>query len=345
MQSLSPRRVAILKIITDEHIVTALPVGSKAVSQSLRIKTSPATVRQEMAALEEDGFITRPHLSAGGIPADKGYRLYVEQLSEPVELSHWEQLAMRQRFHLVEQDVEAWTRLTALLLSEFVRNLAVVTFPRANEPRIRRLELIHLHELLVLFVLVFEESRVKKQLLSLREPMEPEELIQVANKLNDQVAGLSQRELEKKQVQMTSLEEQVLERTVDMMRKEEQAKNGDYQAEGLRHLLAQPEFVASPRARELVEILEEGRLADALRSGKPERHEVRVTIGEENQDGTLKPLSMVVAPYGISGGIEGVVGIVGPTRMAYNRTMAGVRYLSTLMSERVEGIYGRPSQG
>ena len=345
MDRLTPRRVAILKVITDEYIVTALPVGSEVVSHNLGVKTSSATVRHEMAALEEEGFITRPHLSAGGIPADKGYRLYVEELAEPAVLSPRERQAMRRRFGLAEQDVEAWTRLAALMLSELVRNLAVVTFPRTTESRIRRMELVYLHELLALLILVFEEARVKKGLLSLKEPVEPEALTQVAGRLNDQLGGLSQREIMASQVRTTPLEEQVLESTVNMMRQEEQARSDDYLAEGLRHLLAQPEFVASPRAQEVVEVLEEGRLAVALRLGRPERGGVRVTIGEENQDGTLKPLSMVVAPYGVSGGMEGMLGIVGPTRMAYDRTMAGVRYLSTLMSELVEGLYGGPSQG
>jgi heat-inducible transcriptional repressor len=345
MHTLSPRRVAVLKVITDEHIVTALPVGSGAVSQSLGVKTSPATVRYEMAALEEEGFITRPHLSAGGIPADKGYRLYVEELTEPVELPPWEQQAMRRRFEWAERDVEAWTRLAAQMLSELVRNLAVVTFPRATEPRIRRLELVYLHELLVLLILVFEEARVIKGLLPLKEPMAPAALTQVANRLSDQFGGLSQREIMGKQVQTTPLEEQVLESTVNMMRQEKQAAGDDYLAEGLRHLLAQPEFGTSPRAQEVVGVLEEGRLGVALRLGRPEQGDLRITIGEENQDGTLKPLSMVVAPYGVAGGMEGMLGIVGPTRMAYTRTIAGVRYLSTLMSELVEGLYGGPSQG
>ena len=340
MQGLSLRREAILNFIIREHVATAAAVASEAVASGLALRVSPATVRNEMAFLENDGYITRPHVSAGAVPADKGYRFYVQQLLQASRLSGEQQFAMRRRFERVERDIEAWTGLAALLLSELVHNLAIVTSPWAPQPRVRHMELVYLQELLVLLVVVLQGARLRKKLVPLQEPVDPAELTQATNKLNAHYGGLSYREMISKHVPMTPLEEQVLENAIDMMEGGDQAASDDYLAEGLRHLLGQPEFAATPRARELVEALEEHRLVQALLVGAPEVGTVRVIIGEENQDLVLKPLSVVVGQYGVVGEMAGTVGIIGPTRMEYERTVAGVQFLSSLMSDLIVGMQG-----
>jgi heat-inducible transcriptional repressor len=343
MQGLSPRRAAILTFIIKGYVADATPVASEVVASNLAWKASPATVRHEMAALEEEGYITRPHVSAGGVPTDKGYRFYVQELQQDVaELTAPEQRSMRQRFRWAERDVEAWARLTALILSELLHNLAITTFPRAPQSRLRHLELVFLQEALGLLVLVLQEARLRKELVPLAGPAGREELSQATNKLNAHFAGLSHQEMAAKHVELTPLEAQVLARALHMMQEEEQAQSSEYLVEGLRHLLAQPEFTAVARARDLVEALEERRLLQALLLRSPEVGGLRVVIGGENDDASLKPLSMVVAQYGVSGGMVGTVGIIGPTRMRYDRTVAGVRYLSALMSELMIGVQGTP---
>jgi heat-inducible transcriptional repressor len=224
------------------------------------------------------------------------------------------------------------------VLSELVHNLAIATFPRAPQTRVRRLELVYLQELLAMLVLVLQGARLRKRLVPLTEPVAPEELVEVTNKLNAHYAGLSQHEMASRRVEMTPLEELVLEQTIDAMEEEDRSVADQYLAEGLRHLLAQPEFMAAPRARDVVGALEEGRLVHALLIAAPDVGGVRVIIGNENEDAALKPLSIVVGQYGVAGGMAGTVGIVGPTRMEYDRTLAGVQYLSSLMSELVGGV-------
>ncbi len=344
MALLTARRTEILNFVVREHVATAGPVSSEAVRAGLRIRVSAATVRHEMAALEEEGYLSRPHVSAGAVPSDIGYRYYVQQLLTSPALSRSEQAALRNRFeHGADRDVEASTHLATRMLSELVQNLAIVTLPHGRQSRLRHLEIVYLQELLIMLVLVFEGARLRKSLLTLQDPVDAETLGSVTNKLNAHFAGLSLAEMRSKGMRLAPFEERVAERTFDLMAEDEEAVSEEYLAEGLRHLLAQPEFMGgAPRARDLVEALEERRLLQALLTGAPQVGNVRVIIGGENQDEVLKPLSIVVGKYGVIGGMSGTVGIVGPTRMAYDHTMAGVRYLSSLMSELVEEVQGQP---
>ena len=343
ISSLSARRAKVLEFIVGDYIATAAPVASEVVSRSRNLRVSPATVRNEMAALEEEGYIIRPHVSAGGVPTDKGYRYYVQFPSQGAELSDKVKRTVHQRFQEVEHDVDAWTRLVAQMLSELARNLAVATFPRASKSRVQHLELVYLQEALTLLILVLQEARLRKELVSWTTPVSREDLVMVTNKMNDQFAGLSREEVLKKPVELAPLEQQVRDEIVRVMEEEEKTFSVDYLTEGVRHLLAQPEFEASPRAREVVEALEERRLVQAILQETPAMGDLRVIIGEENQEETLKPMSVVIARYGVPGGSAGTVAVLGPTRMDYHKNIAGVQYLTSLMSELIEGIHGRMS--
>lgn len=345
MDPLSPRKAAILNFVIGEYITSATPLASEAVASGLRMRASPATVRHEMAALEEAGYLFRPHVSSGAVPADKGYRFYVQRRLKGSSLSRREEAALRDRFQWVEQDMDAWARLTTLMLSELVRNLAIVTVPRSPQSRLRHIEVVYLQELLIMLVLVFQGARLRKSLVALQEPVLPVELEGMGAKLNAHYTGLSQREKHARRDELTPLEEQIMGRALEVMEEEERSVSDEYLAQGLRHLLAQPEFLGNPRASEVVEALEERRLVQALVLGAPQVGDVRVIIGDENEDAVLKPLSIVVGQYGVAGGMSGIVGIVGPTRMAYDRTVAGVQYLLSLMSERVEEVQGQPLPG
>ena len=142
ISSLSARRAKVLEFIVGDYIANAVPVASEGVSRSRDLRVSSATVRKEMAALEEDGYIIRPHVSAGGIPTDKGYRHYVQYPSRGAELADNVKRTVHQRFQEVDRDVDSWTRMVVQMLSELLHNLAVATFPRATESRVQHLELV-----------------------------------------------------------------------------------------------------------------------------------------------------------------------------------------------------------
>jgi heat-inducible transcriptional repressor len=340
---LSPRQETILKTILDGYIATAVPVPSEVVTHRHGLGVSAATVRHEMAALEEEGYISRPHLSAGGVPTDKAYRYYVEALATTHELPLETKRSMQREFTSVGRDVDEWTKLSARMLAEVASNMALVSMPRTIQTRIRNLQLVYLDEHLVMQVVVLQEARLRKELVPLAEPVSEEDINHVAGKLNNHVKGLSYQEVLDRSIETTPLEKDVLDVALRILQEEDQASFADYIIEGLRHLVDQPEFKGSSQVHDLIEILESRRLAQAILTESPGVGGIRVVIGSENHEDALKPMSLVIAQYGVRNQVFGTISIVGPMRMHYERTIAGVNYFSSLMSQMLEEVGLGPS--
>ncbi|MFH1560805.1 MAG: heat-inducible transcriptional repressor HrcA [Chloroflexota bacterium] len=337
---LTQRKTDLLKTLVGEYIGSASPVASEAVAKKQPLGISSATVRNEMADLEEQGYITRPHHSAGAVPSDKGYRFYVETLSQVEELPRKFQYTIRYQFTKAERDIESWTRLAATALAQLVNNVALVTYPKEPESRLIRINLVHIQESLAFLILVLQEVKLRKQLLPLSEPLTSEELQMVANRLSDSLNGLSRREILPKTGYLSPFERTVTDMILDIMEAEDQALYTDHYIEGLRHLLSQPEFSQGEKAREIVEVLEDKELLKVVLAEAPEWGHMKVIIGGENRVTFLHPLSMVVCQYGLPGGGLGSISALGPTRMEYSHTIAGVRFISSLMTELIAQVHG-----
>jgi heat-inducible transcriptional repressor len=293
-----------------------------------------------MAWLEEEGYIIRPHTSAGGVPSDKAYRYYVDTILQQAELSEEEKCTIRHLFHQVERELEEWVRLAATLLARRLRNVALVTPPQALECRLKHLELITLQEFLALLVLVLREAKLKRQLLTFEYVVTAEELTAVANKLNALYSGLTCSQIRTKTVKLSSIEEEITAVVTRIMEAEDERQYREFYLDGLRHLLSQPEFSRSTKVLEVLELLEEkSALRDILSSLGGEG--LRVTIGGENQEQALQGCSLILSGYGIPHEARGAIGVIGPTRMPYQRAIPTVRYLSQVMSELVAELYGR----
>ena len=335
-ERLSARQETILKIILSQYVGTAAPVPSDVVTRHSGLDVSPATVRHEMAVLEEEGYINRPHHSAGGVPTDRGYRYYVEALAGTPELPGGVKRNLRAQFAGAGRDVDAWARLSARLLAQLANNMALVSMPRTVQTRVRNLQLVYLDELLVMQVLVLQEARLRKELVPLSEPVSEEQLTSLANRLNSRVRGLSYGEVRGWDIADSALEREVLDTTLRILEEEDGAAFADYIVEGLRQLIEQPEFNGGSQVRGLIDALESRRLAQAVLTERPGVGEMRIVIGGENREDALKPMSLVITRYGVEGQMFGTVSIVGPMRMHYERTIAGVHYVSSLMSGMLE---------
>ncbi len=340
---LPPRRETILKTILDGYIASAVPVPSEVVTHHHGLGVSSATVRHEMAALEEEGYISRPHLSAGGVPTDKGYRYYVEALATTQELPPETKRSMRNQFTSVGRDVDQWTKLSARMLAEVASNMALVTMPRTIQTRIRNLQLVYLDELLVMQVVVLHGARIRKELVPLTEPVSEQDINHVSGKLNNHVKGLSYHEVLSRSIETTPLEKDVLDVAQRILREEDQVTFADYITEGLRHIVDQPEFKDSTQLHDLIEVLESRRLAEAILTESPGVGGIRVVIGDENHEDALKPMSLVITQYGVRNQVFGTLSIVGPMRMHYEKAIAGVNYFSSLMSQMLEEVGLGPS--
>ena len=335
------RTGTVLRILVDEYIGTAGPVASDDIARKLALKASPATIRNEMADLEGQGYIRRPHVSAGGVPSDKGYRYYVESLDDTAELPRGLQNNIRDRFSRAQRDPEVWVQLAATVLSQTADNMAIVTFPRAVSTKLKNIQLVYLQEFLALLIIVLQEARLRQQLLPLEEPTSQGELTEIANRLNDSLAELTYPEIAAKQLELRHLEEVVRDDTIAILKEVEAEAALGHCVDGLRLLLGQPEFAETRRAKEIVEILEERVLLKSILSETPDEGATAVFIGEENREEALRQYSVIVSQYGIPHQASGTIGVIGPTRMEYASVIGGVRFLSSFMSELVMGVHGR----
>jgi heat-inducible transcriptional repressor len=336
---LTRRRDRILRIIIGEYISKGVPVSSEVVAKK-GLGVSPATVRNEMMDLEEEGYIVQPHTSAGRIPTEKGYRRYIESLMAYARLSEDEQFMIRHQFHQVERAVEEWTHLAAAILSGMVHNVALVTLPKPVEARLKHLELISLQEFMVLLVIVLKEAKLRQQMLNLEENVSQERLSASARKLTSAYAGLTASEIATRDSKLSPVEEQVMKIVSEVMRDEEGEEYEEPYIDGLRHMLRRPEFASSDKIAAIMEVLEQKSLLKSFLPRVLTGEGVRVVIGRENKENVMRDCSVILTRYGIPGEVGGAIGVMGPTRMEYQRAIPTVSFLSTVMSELVSELYG-----
>jgi heat-inducible transcriptional repressor len=336
---LTRRRDRILSIIIGEYISKGIPVSSDVVAKK-GLGVSSATIRNEMIELEEEGYLVQPHTSAGRIPTDKGYRHYIESLMSYARLSRDEQFLIRHQFHQVENAVEEWTRLAAAILSGIVHNVALVTLPKPVEARLKHLELVALQESLVLLVLVLKEAKLRQQMMTLEGNVSQEELSASARKLTAAYGGLIASEIADKELKLSPVEAQVMKIVSGLMRDEEGEEYEEPYIDGLRHMLRQPEFASSDKIAAIMEMLEQKSLLKSFLPRVLTGEGVRVVIGRENKENMMRDCSVILTKYGIPGEVGGAIGVMGPTRMEYQRAIPTVSFLSTVMSEMVSELYG-----
>jgi heat-inducible transcriptional repressor len=337
LKGLTTRREAVLKIIVSEYIDTAVPVASETIFRNHKLGVSPATIRNDMAYLEEAGYIARPHTSAGSVPLDKGYRHYVESLTRKTELNVQEQYRIRKLFREVEKEFEKWLKLAAVIAASLVKNAALVTLPKPTQCRFKHLELVALQDFMSLMVLVLGEAILKRQLLSFEEPITQERLAIISNKLNAVFSGLTSSEISAKKLELPSEEAQVTDAVIDMMSAEDELEYEQPYLEGLRLMLGQPEFAEKDRMLSIIELMETKDWLSSAFGRRSDDFGVQVVIGEENRNETLHDLSLVFSRYGIPDQIGGTIGIIGPTRMNYRRAISTVAYISAILSDLVSG--------
>ncbi len=332
------RRQAILNIIAGEYIKTAVPVASEYIFRKYNLNVSPATIRNDMVFLEDEGYITRPHTSAGCIPLDKGYRYYVESISSDIELPLEEQYRIRDLFCHAQDEINRWLKMAAVLMAKLVGNAALVTFPKATECRFKHLELVSLHELLAMMVMVFSETLLKQQLLSFNEPVTQEQLNSIAKKINSSYEGLTSTEISAHKSELTTQEQRITEAVIDIMSVEDEHEYSEPYLEGLRLMLGQPEFANKDRILNIMELVEASDWLKPVLRMQNRDQGVQVVIGEESHDMATGDLSLVLSNYGIPRKASGTIGVIGPTRMDYRRAICTVGYMSEILSELVAGV-------
>lgn len=337
---LTERRARILSYIVDEYVSSAQPVASEMVARNSGLAVSPATVRNEMMRLEEEGYILQPHPSAGRLPSDKGYRYYVEALMVEEEPPAAVRQMIRHQFHQAARALEEWARLAAAVLAHYLENVAVVTGPQLRQARLHWLELVEVQEMLALLIVVLQEARVGQQTLPLPQPLDHDDLSRVARKLNGLLVGLTATQIRQRGLGLSQFEGQVAQAVAGVLESAEEGSLGPAFRDGLRHLAQQPEFAQSQRSWEVLDILEERNLLRAIPFRGIPQEGVAVIIGGEHPEDAMRRCSLVLTRYGRRGNEGGALGVVGPTRLHYPRAVAMVRFISSLMDELTEAYFG-----
>ncbi len=347
---LSPRKEAILRALVEEYIRTAGPIASRQLSDQLASIYGPgyasATVRNELATLEEEGLIFQPHVSAGRVPTDLGYRYFVERLMGDSQLSLEEQRLIRHQFYQVQHQLDEWVRLTASVMAQALQSAAIITPPRGSHARFKHFELLSLYDAVALLVLVLEDGAVRQERLLLEEPATQDELSRVARRLNERLHGADAQAVSdftrREDLLLVSNERIVVESLVRMLSQLDMLSPDAFYHDGIVQLLQRDEFAHGDpdRIRKVVEVLERSRFLPAIAPQVMASEGVQVIIGGENQTDELKDMSVVVSRYGVEGQVSGLLGIVGPRRMQYGRAIAVVRYMTQMLNDLLSELYG-----
>ena len=329
------RREAVLRAIVEDYIARAVPVASSAIVEKHGLKVSPATIRNDTAYLEQEGYVIRPHHSAGSVPTDKAYRYYVELIGQHIELPYAERYLIQRILEEAEEELEQWLRTVAAYLASLVHNLVVITSPKAACCRLKHLDLVALQDFMALLIVVLYEASIRRQVLSFSSMVSQDELTRLANKLTSLYSGMTGNEILAEQEGLSSEERQISECLVEVIAAEERVEHGEPYVEGLRLLLSQPELASSSRMLKILEVLEGEDWLRAIFSQELSRGGLKVVIGGENPEPALQELSLITSPYGVPEKASGVVGVIGPKRMDYARAISSLNCLTALLSNSV----------
>ena len=315
---LTERKRQILKVVVEDYVRTAEPVGSKAIATRMGGSVSSATIRNELADLVDLGYLEQPHTSAGRVPSPKGYRLYVNELMEQQKLSIAETEKINQSLHIKMEELDRVISQAGRAISSFVNYPAYVAAAGKKQMTARRFDLLPVDERSCIVVMMMSNSRVKSQLLKLQLKVDLEQLPTLVGVLNSHFTGISTEEMNQRLMdvaeqvppQLFLLLSQTVGYAVDAL---EEASHREIVTAGANQLLKLPEFRDADKAHELMSFL-----ADSKENlPMPEEGPMKILIGPENVSEALKDTSVVVASYDIGDDMRGLIGVVGPTRMDY----------------------------
>jgi heat-inducible transcriptional repressor len=352
--TLTEREREILTLVVQAYVHDATPVGSRTLARRFGIRLSPATIRNTMNDLEAAGLLEQPHTSAGRVPTDQGYRVYVDQLMEPCDLSPRERQAIRSAV-LGEQNADLWDAAlilngTVRALSSITRLLAVSVEPRLVEGHFEKIELVALGDRKVLAVLTIARGFVRTVVIELEASVDREGLEATTRLLNERLSGLP----------MKAIREGVRERIRDsqgadpkilklILNNSEEifsAPSADSQLHlsGMPNILSLPEFADRERMLILTKALEHKEIFLRVLERRSGSGGLTISIGQENETGEISFCSIVSSPYQ-AGELKGTVGIVGPTRMEYSKLVGLVDYTARLVGEVLGGEESQPPKG
>jgi len=333
---LNERERMILRSIVHNYILTADPVGSRSLARRYHLTLSPATIRNTMADMEEMGLLSHQHTSAGRIPTDLGYRLYVDDLMQVEELSEAERRVIEATIETSPQGASDMLDTVTGLLAEVSRMLAFILAPDISAGTLEKVELVQVASGRVMVVIVVEGGMVRTIMLEINSPVSNSDIAAANHFINSRLAGLRLADIPRQINTRLAGDSRSANAIVRLFldfpdRIFSIDPRTDVHVGGARHVLEQPEFGNPDRFKGIIELIEDRDIIVHLLKQRPEG--VSVTIGEENVRERLRDFSVITSTYR-HGDATGTLGIIGPTRMNYSKLVALVDYASRLVSER-----------
>lgn len=339
---LDERKRKILFAIIRNYLETGEPVGSRTISKDTDLNLSSATIRNEMADLEELGYILQPHTSAGRIPSDQGYRLYVDSLmlEKDREVQEMKEMLLER-----EDKMEHLLKRVAKMLATNTNYASMITAPRSTYNRVKFIQLSRVDEHQLVAVIVVEGNVIKNNMLHVKEQLDDETLLKLNMLLNTYLNGLSIEDINlnmiTKMKQQAGIHSDIVSDVIDAVAASIQEEDDlEIYTSGTNNIFRYPELSEQTKASEIINAFEEKRLLENLIAEDLETEEsngIKIYIGEETPIQSMKDCSVVTATYELEEGMKGTIGIVGPKRMDYEKV---VDTLKNLMNQ-LDGLYNR----
>lgn len=339
---LTDRQLLIFQVIVDDFIQTAQPVGSRTLSKKDEISFSSATIRNEMADLEELGFLEKTHTSSGRIPSEKGYRYYVDHLLSPQRLNKREVVQMKSIFSDKMYELEKIVQKSAKILSEMTNYTSIVLGPAVKENRLKRIQIVPLNDHTAIAIIVTDTGHVENRMFHFPESMNPADIEMMVKILNDRLVG----------VPIEHLNQTIYKEVAIVLRQHIQHYDFLYHSiidtiqmpaneklffGGKTNILSQPEFHDIDKVKDLLYMIEqEEGIYDLIRNHSSG---IRVKIGTENKNSAMDNCSLITASYSIGAEQLGTIAILGPTRMEYSRVISLLQFLSKGLSYELTRLY------
>lgn len=332
-QLLDVRKMRILEAIVDDYILTASPVGSRTLSKRSDIELSPATIRNEMSDLTELGFLEQPHTSAGRVPNEKAYRLYVNAIMDSARLTDDEAEYIRSHLNTRVSEVGEVIKQTARMLSGITKYTSVVLTPQMKRSRLKQISLISVTEGSALAVIVTNSGSTINSMLNVPRGITQEQLEKLSALMNRRLAGYRMEDIRKTLLPM--LQEEVGEQAETIMAMlsgiNDDIERQDVEVVGAVNMLNYPEYSDVSKAQSFLKEVESG---DYIRQvlTTDDGLELTVRIGNENDNPELKDCSLITVSYNVCGEKVGSMGVIGPTRMDYGKVVAVLKCMSESLS-------------
>ena len=343
MSELDSRSGEVLRTVIRQHILTGEPVGSRTVTGGTMLNLSAASIRKMMAELEERGLLQQPHTSAGRVPTDRAYRLYVDQMLRKTRVPPSQAQAIDAALADSRGEIPDLLAETSRQLSQFSNQVGLVLAPNLQRVLIDRIEFVRLDSRRVVAILVARSGVVHNRVLEIAEPAEQVELDRIGRYLTDELGGLTLPEMRDRLLTRMGEERAAYDRlmmqSLELGRQALESHQDDAEllVEGASNLIGSPDFSELETMRGLFRALEDKKALIQLLSQVIDGAGVQVVIGEENPQEQLNKCSIVVASYGTQSQTLGTLGIVGPTRMEYAKAIALVDHLAGVLSRLLSG--------